>query len=90
MSTSAQEVYIQVVRSLPPQERLRLANLILNELVEQDSSSVVNQSDCWTDQDIVYVIYFSLQYAATLFPEDEESIYYEDFEYIIEKFKEVA
>ena len=83
-------MYIQVVRNLPPQERLRLANLILNELVEQDSSSVVNQSDCWTDQDIVDVNNFSLQYAATLFPEDEESIYYEDFEYIIEKFKEVA
>ena len=74
MSTSAQEVYIQVVRNLPPQERLRLANLILNELVEQDSSSVINQSDYWTEQDIVDVNNFSLQYAATLFPEDEESI----------------
>ncbi|BAY85072.1 hypothetical protein NIES267_45700 [Calothrix parasitica NIES-267] len=74
MSTSAQEVYIQVVRNLPPQERLRLANLILNELVEQDSSSVVNQSDCWTDQDIVDINNFSLQYAATLFLEDEEAV----------------
>lgn len=74
MSTSAQEVYIQVVRNLPPQERLRLANLILNELVEQDSSSVINQSDCWTDQDIVDVNNFSLQYAATLFSEDEEAV----------------
>ncbi|MBV6627631.1 MAG: hypothetical protein KI793_32685 [Rivularia sp. (in: Bacteria)] len=74
MSTSAQEVYIQVVRNLPPQERLRLATLILNELVEQDASSVINQSDCWTDRDIVDVNNFSLQYAATLFPEDEESV----------------
>lgn len=74
MLTSAQEVYIQVVRYLPPQERLRLANLILNELVEQDSSSVINQSDCWTDRDIVDVNNFSLQYAATLFPEDEEAV----------------
>ncbi|AFY53909.1 hypothetical protein Riv7116_1344 [Rivularia sp. PCC 7116] len=74
MSTSAQEVYVQVVRNLPPQERLRLATLILNELVEQDSSSVINQSDCWTDRDIVDVNNFSLQYAATLFPEDEESV----------------
>jgi hypothetical protein len=73
MSTSAQEVYIQVVRYLPPQERLRLANLILNELVEQDSS-VVDRSDRWTDRDIVDVNNFSLQYAATLFPEDEEAV----------------
>ncbi len=73
MSTSAQEVYIQVVRNLPPQERLRLANLILNELVEQDSS-VVDRSDCWTDRDIVDVNNFSLQYAAILFPEDEENV----------------
>lgn len=73
MSTSAQEVYIQVVRYLPPQERLRLANLILNELVEQDSS-VVDKSDRSTVRDIVDVNNFSLQYAATLFPEDEEAV----------------
>ena len=73
MPTSAQEVYIQVVRTLPPTERLRLATLILNELVEQDSS-VVDRSDCWTDRDIVDVNNFSLQYAATLFPEDEENV----------------
>ncbi len=73
MPTSAQEVYIQVVRTLPPTERLRLATLILNELVEQDSS-VVDRSDCWTDRDIVDVNNFSLQYAATLFPEDEEIV----------------
>ncbi|MEO1762726.1 MAG: hypothetical protein AAFR83_12310 [Cyanobacteria bacterium J06629_18] len=74
MSTSAQEVYIQIVRNLPPQEQLQLANLILNELVEQYSSSVINQSDCWTYQDIVDINNFSLQYAARLFPEDEEVV----------------
>lgn len=73
MPTSAQEVYIQIVRTLTPTERLRLATLILNDLVEQDSS-VIDRSDCWTDRDIVDVNNFSLQYAATLFPEDEESI----------------
>lgn len=73
MPTSAQEVYIQIVRTLTPTERLRLATLILNDLVEQDSS-VIDRSDCWTDRDIVDVNNFSLQYAATLFPEDEESV----------------
>jgi hypothetical protein len=66
MPTSAQEVYTQVVCALSPTERLRLANLILNELVKQDSS-VIDQSDHWTDQDQVDFINFSLQYAATLF-----------------------
>ncbi|WP_228060071.1 hypothetical protein [Plectonema radiosum] len=73
MPTSAQSVYIQVVRTLPPTERLRLATLILNELVEQDSS-VIDRSDRWTDRDIIDLNNFSLQYAATLFPEDEETV----------------
>jgi hypothetical protein len=68
MPTSAQEIYTQVVTALSPTERLRLANLILNELVKQDSS-VIDQSDHWTDQDQVDITNFSLQYAATLFPE---------------------
>ncbi|UBF28434.1 hypothetical protein K9N68_11495 [Kovacikia minuta CCNUW1] len=70
MPTSAQEIYIQIVRTLPPTEQLRLANLILNELVVQDLS-VIDQSDRWTDQDQAELANFSLQYAATLFPEDE-------------------
>jgi hypothetical protein len=74
MSTSAQEVYTQVVCALSPTERLRLANLILNELVKQDSS-VIDQSDHWTDQDQVDFTDFSLQYAATLSQENEEVIF---------------
>jgi hypothetical protein len=70
MPTSAQEVYTQVVCALSAPERLRLANLILNELVKQDSYAI-DQSDHWTDQDQVDITNFSLQYAATLFPEDE-------------------
>jgi hypothetical protein len=73
MLTSAQEVYTQVVRTLSPTERLRLASLILNELVNQNSS-VVDQSDRWTEEDRVDFANFSLQYAATLFPEDEEAV----------------
>lgn len=75
MSTSAQsaqEVYAQVVRNMSLRERLRLATLILNELVEQ-TSSATNQSDFWTYPDQVELSNFSLQYAATLFPEDEDN-----------------
>jgi len=73
MPTSAQEIYIQIVRTLPPTEQLRLANLILNELVAQELS-VIDQSDRWTEQDQTDLANFSSQYAATLFPEDEETI----------------
>lgn len=71
MSTSAQEIYSRVVRILPPSERLRLATLILNELVDQDSSGI-DQGDDWSEQDQIDITNFSLQYASIAFPEDEE------------------
>jgi ribose 5-phosphate isomerase RpiB len=71
MLPSAQEVYSQIVCTLSPTERLRLATLILNELVEQDSS-VIDQSDCWTEQDQIDLTNFSLQYAAAVLSEDED------------------
>lgn len=73
MLTTAQEVYTQTIRSLPPTERLRLANLILNDLVYDQSSLNIDQSNFWTEQDQNDLTSFSLQYAATLFDEIEES-----------------
>ncbi len=73
MLTTAQEVYTQTIRSLPPAERLKLANLILNDLVYHQSSLDIAQSDFWTEQDQDDLTSFSLQYAATLFDETEES-----------------
>ena len=64
MTTSAQEIYTQAVRNLPPSERLRLATLILNELVEQPSSEI-EESETWTEQDQNDLLNFSLQYATT-------------------------
>ena len=64
MTTSAQEIYTQAVRNLPPSERLRLATLILNELVEQPSSEI-EESETWTEQDQNNLLNFSLQYATT-------------------------
>ena len=64
MTTSAQEIYTQTVRNLPPTERLRLATLILNELVEQPSSEI-EESQTWTEQDQNDLLNFSLQYATT-------------------------
>lgn len=73
MPTSAREVYIQIVRTLSPTEQLRLATLILNELVAQDSS-IIDRSDRWSDRDQTDLANFSLQYAAALFLEDEDAI----------------
>jgi hypothetical protein len=70
MQTTAQEIYTQVVRGLSPTEQLRLATLILNELVGQQLPSV-DQSDIWTEEDQVDLVNFSLQYASTTFSDIE-------------------
>jgi hypothetical protein len=44
MPTNAREIYIQVVRTLPPTEQLHLATLILNDL-SQENVSVVEPSN---------------------------------------------
>jgi len=71
MSITVQEVYDRVLYTLSPTDRLRLATLILNDLVQQNLS-IVDESETWTEQDQLDVTTFSLQYAAALFPENEE------------------
>lgn len=71
MPITAQEVYNQVVKTLPSKEQLRLATLILNELVQQNLL-VSEVSDTWTNQDRIDLTNFSVNYASSLFPEDEE------------------
>jgi hypothetical protein len=48
MSNTAQEIYNPVIRNLSPNERLRLANLILKDLV-QNNLSMIDESDTWTE-----------------------------------------
>ena len=72
MSTSAEQIYSQVISNLSPTERLRLATLILNDLVQQNAS-VIDQSNTWTEQDRIDITTFSLEYANKLFPESEET-----------------
>jgi hypothetical protein len=50
MALTAQQVFTETVRALPPSERLRLASLILQDLTRSDVA-VVNRSDTWTEQD---------------------------------------
>lgn len=73
MSNTAQEIYSQVVCNVSQTERLRLATLILNELVEQNLS-IIDQGDTWTEQDQHDLASFSLEYAASIFSESEETV----------------
>ncbi len=73
MALTAQEIFAETVRALPLSERLRLAALILQDLAQSDVA-VVDRSDTWTEQDQRDLTPFSLQYAAALYPEDEELV----------------
>lgn len=73
MYNTAQEIYSQVVRNLPPTERLRLANLILSELVQQNLS-IIDESDTWTEEDQLELVSFSLQNTACFFDDGEEIV----------------
>jgi len=73
MALTAQEVFTETVRALPPSERLRLAALILQELTQSEVAGV-DRSDTWNEQDQRDLTTFSLQYAAELYPEEEELV----------------
>jgi hypothetical protein len=68
MAITAQEVFTETVRVLPPTERLRLAALILQDLA-QTEMTVVDANSVWSEQDQRDVTTFSLQYAGNLYPE---------------------
>ncbi len=68
MALTAQDVFVETVQSLPPDEQFRLAMLILQEL------SVVNQSDTWNEQDKKDLTTASLQYATALYPEEKDLV----------------
>jgi hypothetical protein len=68
--TNAQEIYNQVARTLSLTERLRLASLLLDDLKTQNIS-VIDDSDTWTDEDIVDITRLSMDYANKLYPESE-------------------
>jgi hypothetical protein len=73
MAITAQEVFTETVRALPPTERLRLAALILQDLA-QANMTVVDTSSVWSEQDQSDLTAFSLQYADKLYPEEDELV----------------
>jgi hypothetical protein len=68
-----QEVYQTIVATSPVGDRLRLAALILNDLARQNVD-VIDTNFTWTEQDQLELASFSLQYATTLFPDEEEMV----------------
>ena len=65
--TTAEEIYSQVVKPLPPSERFKLATMILNDISPQ---SVVDYSEEWTEEDMRDLAIYSLRYAAQSFGEE--------------------
>jgi hypothetical protein len=70
MALTAQEIFSETVRSLPLNERLRLAALILQELAQPDIT-IVDQGDTWSEKDQADLTAVSLKYATELYPEEE-------------------
>ena len=66
--TTADEIYVQIVKPLPPSERLKLAAMILNDIPPQ---SVVDYSEEWTEEDMRDFTAHSMRYAAESFGEPE-------------------
>lgn len=69
---TVQEIYQNIVSTLPEDDRLRLAALILNDLTQKVDT--VDTSDTWTEQDQLELASFSLQHTNSLFPDDEEIV----------------
>ncbi len=68
-----QEIYQNIVATLPLNDRLRLAALILNDLAQQNVD-VIDSSNTWTEQDQLELTSFSLQYANSLCPDEEDMV----------------
>ena len=75
MSTTAQEFYVQVTRNLPPPERLRLATLILNDLVDRDNPPTIDQGDHWTEDKAGFWLEASQQSLDAVWGNTEDDVY---------------
>lgn len=61
MELTAKELYLNSVRLLSPKERLRLAVMILNDLMADDDQ--IEFSDSWTEQDLQDLTAFALSHS---------------------------
>lgn len=73
MALTAEAIFSQTVHALPSNEKLRLATLILQTLTLSEEKNV-DCSDSWSEQDLQDLTASSLQYAAELYPEEEDLV----------------
>lgn len=69
---------VPFLQQLNRAEKLYAIQLLVAELAKEENNlvqqtlAVVDQSDTWTEQDQLDITSFSLNYAATFFPDSEE------------------
>ena len=61
MKLTAKDVYNSSVKKLSHKERLRLATMILNDMVADDEN--IDYSDRWTEQDLKDLTAFALSHS---------------------------
>ncbi|HEY0762541.1 MAG TPA: hypothetical protein VGD61_09230 [Pyrinomonadaceae bacterium] len=61
MKLTAKDVYNSSVKKLSQKERLRLATMILNDMVADDEK--IEYSDSWTSQDLKDLTAFALSHS---------------------------
>jgi hypothetical protein len=71
MPTTAEEIYNQIIKSLPPSERLRLATMILNDISPR---AVVDYSEEWTEEDLRDFTAATWSYAARSLGEEDGNV----------------
>lgn len=73
--TTLLEQAIAQIKQLPETEQDMIARFILNALennLVEKGLSIIDESDTWTEEDQIEITSFSLEYAASIFPESEE------------------
>ncbi len=73
MALTAQEIFVETVRFLSPEEQFYLSVLILQEL-SQSGITVVDRSDTWSEEDKKDLTTASLQYATALYLEENDLV----------------
>ena len=73
INQNLEKIYQNILDNLSLSEQIRFAALILNN-ISLKNVAVIDDSNTWTEEDKRDIESFSLQYAASIFSEDEEEI----------------
>ena len=73
MELTAQEVYLKTVSIMQPDERLRLAALILQDLTKT-GKELETYSDNLSEQDKEGLAFAALKYGEEIYPEEQDLV----------------